>query len=1095
MAMSRLTPEEQAEQDLQRWRQGGLSPEALTQQDKRLQAQGGMGTPPWATEWNRSPILLTGGTTPERDGVQQVAAQPGGRSAPAGAPAPPTTYKESQPLRGNAPPQGGTQRPAGDSEPTANRRNSKRPSQFDQLELRRGLATQEVPVAGERAPVPRGRVDGSDGSMVQDYFKRDIHRPRTGLELTRDYAFGLLKGPAAVGDEDALAKEVVDRAQAGDIPLPAVYANAKERKEGQAVYPLMERYDRERIGPKFLRLYAPPTDAFAEAAGAQPIPAISNGYNTPARRAEAMIGAARDWKYFPEWARKQGITLTPAQLATYRHAAAARTLEALKREDIDGKILGNLVVLYVTNELGGVLGEGLGLATPWLASKAPWIARAAATLDGAAMRQAPTLTRWAKQIGRSLDVPGAVRSGTVNAVLGAGTQQLEDPQADFQKRLRTFGHNFAGGAAFHSGLHASGVVRGKVSGKARGTVADVRAAIQRRREGKPLPNGKVQLPDPDPPLSGVQPNPETTAPEPQPGAVGVSGGQPTEPSPAKRSQVPGSGSGLSPDTIIADLKARDYGEQEAWTGYLRSSKGKPELSPEEFRRRFLEAKPKRHLLPEIQAPAVEEARYLAEGLDESRGRYSGRFNIEKRKSLTPEERAIEAAFAARLEAHPEAFLQEYLRLHGNQINTDLAKELWPDFVASPEGRIKSSNAIYAPAKRLASLAYERLLAEAPSAGRRKTVLFTAGGPGAGKSTAIAGVPTAQQAQDAAHIVVDGTLSDYRLAKEMIDRARGAGHTVKVIYVHRPAALAAVGTMLRARDPKKGWPVPYRRIAEGHFGAQNTVLQLKAEYGDQIDILPLDNSGTLHEISDLDLSRLGDERYTDLESLSRRIRDALEAEYDASVQRGEPLPYDLFKAFLGDDGRRVGPGAPGRNQGELSPRSPTSGRGSGEGKIGNNPGKPGDPEPPANSGSKPLLGIVGAATGLGIASQQNASGGNDRGGVLLTRAVRVRGSLKHDTYVDTEGKKRTAKWYVIGNAPEARVAMATYLLRRRPELVGRTWFIPGVGSGTLETLLVERGVMPAKAGNVYRQEGQKWRSGGGRAGAGGGAEPPRAGGYR
>jgi hypothetical protein len=72
-------------------------------------------------------------------------------------------------------------------------------------------------------------------------------------------------------------------------------------------------------------------------------------------------------------------------------------------------------------------------------------------------------------------------------------------------------------------------------------------------------------------------------------------------------------------------------------------------------------------------------------------------------------------------------------------------------------------------------------------------------------------------------------------------------------------------------------------------------------------------------------------------------------------------------------------------------------------------------------------------------------------VLLAKATAVRGSLKHGPYVDGEGKKRNAKWYVIGAAPERRAErelMRAHLLRRRPEPSHRRWFIPGVGSGTL-----------------------------------------------
>ena len=160
--------------------------------------------------------------------------------------------------------------------------------------------------------------------------------------------------------------------------------------------------------------------------------------------------------------------------------------------------------------------------------------------------------------------------------------------------------------------------------------------------------------------------------------------------------------------------------------------------------------------------------------------------------------------------------------------------------------------------------------------------------------------------------------------------------------------------------------------------------------------------------------------------------------------------------------------------------------------------PREPGNGADGSSKPLSGAILLGSGLAADRQTRASGGNDRGGLLLARAVAVRGSLKHDTYVDRDGKKRTAKWYVVGATPQARgerEAMAAHLLRRRPDLAGRTWFLPGVGSGTLPDLVVERGVVPAEVGNLYRQDGQQWRSGGGQAGNVGRKNPMAAGGYR
>ena len=164
--------------------------------------------------------------------------------------------------------------------------------------------------------------------------------------------------------------------------------------------------------------------------------------------------------------------------------------------------------------------------------------------------------------------------------------------------------------------------------------------------------------------------------------------------------------------------------------------------------------------------------------------YEGPLRIPKNEKLSADEAEVEARFAAQIQGRLDEVIAEYLARFGTVIDTDRARELCGDYSATKATRTRFSR--YNPAKALADEIYRREIRKtAPPRGWR--VLFTSGGTGAGKSTALAWLEETSGPDDRYDILVDGTLSDHATARAKIRRALALGYSVTVVHVHREFA--------------------------------------------------------------------------------------------------------------------------------------------------------------------------------------------------------------------------------------------------------------------------------------------------------------------
>ena len=219
--------------------------------------------------------------------------------------------------------------------------------------------------------------------------------------------------------------------------------------------------------------------------------------------------------------------------------------------------------------------------------------------------------------------------------------------------------------------------------------------------------------------------------------------------------------------------------------------------------------------------------------------YEGPLRILKTKSLSAEEAEVEARFAALVQSRLDEIIAAYEARFGCVIDTDRAREFSPDYCASKASRTRFSRAVYQPAKALADEIYRREIRKGAPAEQRR-IVFTSGGTGAGKSTVLATLDAESQSRDQSDIIVDGTLSDYASARTKIRAALALAHRVTLVHVHRDFAEAV--RMVVQRAIEMGRAVTLDNIAATHFRSAETLFKLVEEFGGQIEIRVLENSG-------------------------------------------------------------------------------------------------------------------------------------------------------------------------------------------------------------------------------------------------------------
>jgi hypothetical protein len=321
-----------------------------------------------------------------------------------------------------------------------------------------------------------------------------------------------------------------------------------------------------------------------------------------------------------------------------------------------------------------------------------------------------------------------------------------------------------------------------------------------------------------------------------------------------------------------------------------------------------------------------------------------------------------ASLMARLNNQPDQLFSEYAQRPdaegGRVLNTDTARELAPEYLAD---RTRSAD-VHEAASETVKRLYAKKLAEPTPEGMHPTVLFTAGGTGAGKSTAVRGLEMDRPPE----IVYDTNMNTYTSAERKVQQALDAGRDVSILYVYRDPVEALTGGALPRAERQRaelgtGRTVPLSEHARTHLGVRDVIERLAEKYkgDDRVHIQAYDNSrgrgmGAFADLADI--PRVEDN------GLHERLQAALAQEHQAG------RVSDATRAGFAAAGREgaVPREAVRRNRSELSQepqRQQVSSRGSADtspsgaadgGPEGARRAEPGSPR--ADSEAQPRTGL-------------------------------------------------------------------------------------------------------------------------------------------
>lgn len=256
---------------------------------------------------------------------------------------------------------------------------------------------------------------------------------------------------------------------------------------------------------------------------------------------------------------------------------------------------------------------------------------------------------------------------------------------------------------------------------------------------------------------------------------------------------------------------------------------------------------------------------------------------------------IEAEYNAR----PDA-------LNGKVLNTDVARELSSDYLAN-----RSFGAtVHEQSNKFIKKLYAKRLAEAPKGNELPVVLFTAGGTGAGKTSAILqGDPTAL---DRKQIVYDTNMATYESSKQKVEQALAAGKAVDIILTVRDPIDGFInGALKRAmrqgQEFGTGRAVPILNHASTYLGAPVTVQRLAEDYkGDpRVSVVVLDNSFGKNNAIEISVADANKYVYNSKDELEQILMEVLIDEYEKGTI-SEAVARATAHTSRGDETNRIRP---------------------------------------------------------------------------------------------------------------------------------------------------------------------------------------------
>jgi hypothetical protein len=208
----------------------------------------------------------------------------------------------------------------------------------------------------------------------------------------------------------------------------------------------------------------------------------------------------------------------------------------------------------------------------------------------------------------------------------------------------------------------------------------------------------------------------------------------------------------------------------------------------------------------------------------------------------------------------------------NIVSLDMARDLLPGY----NGR--NGIEYNVPARGLVESIFDDLLLQA-AANKRKRVLFTAGGPGSGKTGSLDAVQKNGHRLKPHAIAYDSTLTEFDTAKSKIEKALHHKYKVEVYWVYRdPFQAFKNGVIPRAE--REGRIVKIKIHVEKHRAILKNMIQLKRYFKNRINFTFIDNTGAKDDAKAVPLDQLKWRRYT-----TKQLTDLCKQEAEIAYNQG------------------------------------------------------------------------------------------------------------------------------------------------------------------------------------------------------------------
>ena len=246
-------------------------------------------------------------------------------------------------------------------------------------------------------------------------------------------------------------------------------------------------------------------------------------------------------------------------------------------------------------------------------------------------------------------------------------------------------------------------------------------------------------------------------------------------------------------------------------------------------------------------------------------------------------------------AHPES-------KGGRIINTDVAREMSPHY---REDRTRSAD-IHEGASHFMKTVYADRLSQPTPKGMDNTVVFSAGGTGAGKTTALDILEKVDPALAKAEMIYDTNMNKFSSADKKIQQALDAKRKVRIVYTYRdPSDALEHGALSRAHRMEKekgsGRTVPIGEHLKTHMGSRQVIEQLQKKYAKnpRVNIQIVDNSLGKGNAKASQLDKLPK---LEENEVKRRLYETLERVRSHGIGGTERISDAIYRGTKGADSR-------------------------------------------------------------------------------------------------------------------------------------------------------------------------------------------------